>query len=422
MYTRRILDDELDELLSGVAAVSIEGPKAVGKTATALQRASTVHELDDPAQREIAAADPARLVAGDPPILIDEWQRVPESWDLVRRAVDRSADPGRFLLTGSANPKNPPTHSGAGRIVRVRMRPLSLVERSLEVPTTSLEDLITGGKPEVTGETDVGLEAYTRAIVSTGFPAIRRLEGRALRAQLESYLTRVVDKDFEELGYSVRDPDLLLRWMQAYAAASSTTSSLETIRDAATGGEESKPTRDVVLAYRAALERLWLLDPVPAWLPSRNQISRLSRPDKHQLADPGLATSLLGVSTEALLDGQEGGITLPRDGTLLGHLFESLVTQSVRVYAQASECDVRHLRTKGGRHEIDLIVVRPDQRVVAIEVKFGRTVDEGDGKHLRWLRDQIGEALLDAVIVTTGPYAYRRDDGIAVIPAALLGP
>ncbi len=420
-YKRRIVDDELDELLNGVSAVAIEGPKAVGKTATALQRARTVHELDDPAQREIAAADPARLLAGQGPVLIDEWQRLPASWDLVRRAVDRDPGPNRFLLTGSASPDTPATHSGAGRIIRVRMRPLSLAERGLARPTLSLGAMLRGERPDVTGQSSLTLGDYTREIVASGFPAVRHLSGRALRAHLESYINRVVDKDFQELGYSVRDPDLLLRWMRAYAAASSTTATLETVRDAATSGEGAKPSRDSVLAYRSALERLWLLDPVRAWLPSRNQIARLTRPDKHQLADPALAASLLGVTAEALLEGDDAGMEIPRDGTLLGHLFESLVTQSIRVYAQAREAEVRHLRTKNGRHEVDLIVVRPDQRVVALEVKLARTVSDDDVRHLRWLRGEIGDDLLDAAVITTGAHAYRREDGIAVVPAALMG-
>lgn len=421
-YIRRILDDELDELLLGLSAVAIEGPKAIGKTATALRRARTVHELDDPVQYEIAVADPERLLLGETPVLIDEWQRFPESWDLVRRAVDRDPTPNRFLLTGSTTPIAPATHSGAGRIVRLRMRPLSLAERGSGPPTVSLREILQGDRPKIDGSTAVSLRQYAEEMMCSGFPAIRRLSGRVLRAQLESYIARIVDKDFVEMGHAVRDPELLRRWMRAYAAATSTTATLETIRDAATSGEGMKPARDSVLAYRSILEKLWVLDPVPAWIPSRNQISRLSRPDKHQLADPALATALLGITSEALLAGDDGGIGLPRDGTLLGHLFESLVTQSVRVYSQAAEAEVRHLRTKNGRQEIDLIIVRADQRVVAVEVKLARVASDNDVKHLLWLREQIGSDLLDAVIVTTGPYAYRRADGIAVVPAALLGP
>jgi uncharacterized protein len=421
-YIRRVIDDELDELLTGLPAVTIEGPKAVGKTETAVQRAKTVRRFDDPAQASVARAEPARAVSGNPPVLLDEWQRVPEVWDAVRRSVDSDPRPGRFLLTGSAAPESPETHSGAGRIVRLRLRPMSLAERGLGPPTVGLRDLLDGRTGSLEGETSLGLEAYAEEIVASGFPAIRSLSGRARRAQLDSYLARVVDRDFEEVGQSVRRPDTLRRWMTAYAAASSTTATLESIRDAATPGEADKPARTTVIQYRDVLHRLWLLDPVPAWVPSRNYFSRLARPDKHQLADPALAARLLGVGVNTLVEGGEGAATVPRDGTLLGHLFEALVTLCVRVYAQAAEAEVKHLRTKGGRHEVDLIIERPDRRVLAMEVKLAGTVSDDDVRHLLWLRDRMGRDLLDAVVVTTGSAAYRRADGIGVVPAALLGP
>jgi hypothetical protein len=421
-YVRRVIDDEIDELFMGVSAIAIEGPKAVGKTATALQRARTVRRLDEPGQAALARANPARSTDGEPPVLLDEWQRVPEVWDAVRRAVDADPMPGRYLLTGSAAPDSPGTHSGAGRILRLRLRPLSLFERSVDTPTVSLAELLKGGRPPLAGETAVGLTEYVAEIVRSGFPAIRPLPARARRAQLESYLARVVDRDFQELGQSVRKPGTLRRWMAAYAAATSTTATLEAIRDAATAGEGDKPSRATVVQYRDILERLWLLDPIPAWMPTRNYFSRLAHPDKHQLADPALAATLLGVDAEALLEGAEGTVAVPRDGTLVGHLFEALVTQSVRVYAQAAEAETRHLRTKGGRQEIDLIVARADQRILAIEVKLASEVADADVKHLHWLQRQVGAGLLDAVVVTAGAAAYRRTDGIAVVPAALLGP
>ncbi len=422
VYRTRIIDEELDELLAGLSAVAIEGPKAVGKTATALQRAQTVYRLDDPAQASLGRADPARLATGAAPVLVDEWQRVPEVWDIIRRAVDEDPRPNRFLLTGSATPTSPPTHSGAGRIVRLRLRPLSLVERGLETATVSLRQLLSGGRTPVHGETPVQLTHYVEEIVASGFPAIRPLRGRARRAQLEGYIARIVDKDFHEMGRPVRKPETLRRWMAAYAAATSTTATVERIRSAATGVEGGKPARTTVASHRDTLHKLWVLDPVPAWLPSRNYFSRLAHPEKHHLVDPALAAVLLGVQADALLEGAESAVPMPRDGTLLGHLFESLVTQSVRVYAQAAEATVKHLRTKGGRHEVDLIVERPDHRVLAMEIKLGRDVSDRDVRHLHWLRDKVGSDLLDAVAVTTGSHAYRREDGIAVVPAALLGP
>jgi len=386
-----------------------------------LRRVRTTCSLDQIAPRTIAEADPDQVLAGAPPLLIDEWQRVPPVWDAVRRAVDRDRSPGRFLLTGSAGPLAPPTHSGAGRIVSIRMRPLALSERRMQTPTVSLRALVGGGSPDVTGRSDATLADYTREIVRSGFPGIRGYSGRALRAQLDSYVDHIVDRDFEEQGLKVRKPETLRRWMASYAAAVATCASYETIRDAATGGQGEKPARSTTEPYRAILERLWIVDPVPAWLPSCNHLTNLAQPPKHHLADPALAARILGLDVDALLGGEEAGPRIHAAKTLLGRLWESLVTLSLRVYAQAAEARVKHFRQRSGRHEVDLIVERADGKVLAIEVKLGGAVTDGDVRHLLWLRERIGSDLLDAVVVCTGPQAYRRKDGIAVVPAALLG-
>jgi len=425
-YRRRIVDDELDELIAGLPAIALEGPKAVGKTATALRRAATVHRLDDSAERSVAEIDTSRLVEGKRPILIDEWQRVPESFDRVRRAVDAGAPPGSFLLAGSASPAQSPTHSGAGRIVQVRLRPMALAERGIEAPTVSLGQLLKsgragGGLAPIAGRTDVNLERYVQEILASGFPGLRGLPDRLARAQLDGYIDRIIDHDFEELGRQVRRPQALRSWMRAYAAATATTASYEKIRDAATSGHGKKPTRVTAQPYREVLERLWILDPLPAWLPTRSRLARLAAPPKHHMADPALASRLLGVDADTLLNPRRGDAPIAREGMLLGALFESLVTLSVRVYAQAAEARTAHLRTWSGEREVDLIVEHGRQ-VIAIEVKLGPTPDDRDVRHLLWLRRELGDALADAIVVTTGQIAYRRADGIAVVPAALLGP
>lgn len=436
-YARRIIDAELDELVPGLAALALEGPKGVGKTATALQRARTVYRLDDRAQRLAVEAATDVALRGAAPVLFDEWQRYPPIWDDVRRAVDQGAPPGSYLLTGSAVPEQEderPTHSGAGRIVALRMRPLSLAERGLGPATVRLADLLTGTRPEVAGTTTVDVSAYAREIVASGFPGIRGLVGRARRAQLDGYLARVVDRDFEEAGHKVRRPEALRRWMRSYAAATATTATFEKIRDASTSGEGETLAKTSVLAYRDVLERLFLLEPLSGWLPSRNHLGRLAQAPRHHLADPALAARLLGVDDGALLQGAVSPLfapgvgpvdrrtrkLVPRDGTLFGQFFESLVAQSVRVYAQPAEATVHHLRTEEGRHEVDLIVQRGDQRVVAFEVKLSPVVEDRDVAHLLWLRDLLKADLLDAAVITTGQQAYRRRDGIAVIPATLL--
>ncbi len=419
-YIDRIVDGELDELVAGLPAISIEGPRAVGKTETALRRAGTVHRLDDARHQQIIRAEPERLVTGEPPILIDEWQRMPYSWDLVRRAVDRDPAAGRFLLTGSAAPAEAPTHSGAGRIVTVRMRPLSLAERRPGEATVSLSGLLSGRRSPLGGSSNMRLTDYAGEIVRSGFPGMRTLSPRLLRVQLDGYIDRIVEHDFSYLGRSVRDRRSLRNWMTAFAAATSTSASYATIRDAATPGEPDKPARSTTIAYRRILEQLWMIEEVPAWLPTRNRFARLAASPVHQLADSALAARLLGVDADALVDGVDAGPAMPRDGTLLGALFESLVTLSVRVYAQANEARVSHLRTRAGEREIDLIVERADGRVVALEVKLSALIDGNDVRHLRWLAGRIGPNLLDAAVITTGRDAYRRRDGIGVIPAVLL--
>lgn len=176
------------------------------------------------------------------------------------------------------------------------------------------------------------------------------------------------------------------------------------------------------MQYRDVLERIWVLDPVPAWLPSHNHLKRLGAASKHQLVDPALAARLIGVDADALLEGREAAFPRPRDVSLLSQLFESLVAASVRVYSQASESSIGHLRTNNGNHEVDLIVSRNDRRVIAIEVKLSQSIDDDDVRHLLWLQDTLGDDLLDAIVVHTGSEAYRRKDGIGVVPAALLGP
>lgn len=420
-YRSRVLDAQLDALMPAIAAIALDGAKAVGKTATASRRAATVFDLDRRRQRDLVLADPDRLLRAPLPVLIDEWQRVPELWDLVRRAVDDGANPASFLLTGSATAAGG-THSGAGRILRLRMRPLTLFERGFSSPTVSLTSLLAGGAASVEGSCDSYLEAYVDEIVRSGFPGIRVLTTLAREAQLDGYLERIVDRELPEVGRAVRNPGALRRWLSAYAAATSSTASYDAIRDATTPGEGSKPAKSTTIPYRDALERIWILDPLPAWLPTRNHLKQLGSAPKHHLADPALAVRLLGLDGDALLDGASVANRLQRDGTFLGALFESLVTLDVRVFAQAAGATVGHLRLHGGQHEVDLIVVRPDQRVVALEVKLSASVDEHDVRNLRWLRSAIGDDLLDAVIITTGAYAYRRPDGIAVVPAALLGP
>lgn len=414
-YQRRTIDTELDDLMSMAPAIAIDGPKGVGKTDTASRRASTEWMLDDPGQREIAAADFTFSAVPQGTLLIDEWQKLPQVWDAVRRRVDAGAEPGRFLLTGSATPTDAAgTHSGAGRILSLRMRPMALHERGAVTPTVSLAALLSGEQRAIEGESQFTVADYAESIAAGGFPGVMTAAPRVRRAMLGSYIDRIIDRELPDSGFRVRRPEVLRRWLAAYAAAVSTTTAYSKILDATTGGDGSQPAKTTTMAYREHLTRLWLLDPVPGWLPAHNGLRRLQEAPKHHLADPALAARLLGLSAGSLV-GRTGS-------HMLGPLFESLVTLSVKVAAQAAEARVRHLRMYGGDREVDLIVEGVDGQVVGCEVKLAPSVSPADVRHLLWLRDQIPDRIADLVVVTTGTTAYRRPDGIAVVPLALLGP
>lgn len=419
-YRKRIIDEELRQLVNGVPAYAIEGPKAVGKTTSAEQIASAMLALDEAAQRELAEADADALLRRlEKPVLIDEWQRYPPIFDAVRRIVDKTRKNGQFILTGSATPHDSPTHTGAGRLVRIRMRPLAFGERGLIDPTLSLRDLLDGKEPKADGRSGLALENYVNELLQSGFPAIRELPPNMAARQLASYVEHIVTKDVKEAGHFERRPAAMREWLRAYAAATSTTASWETIRDAASPGRSGRPTRKTATDYREALQALWIVDPIDAWHPSGSLLRGLGAAPKHHLADPALACAALGATRTKLLQ-TEKPIVIPPDGTFLGNLFESLVALSIRVYAQASEAEVHHFRTYEGTREVDFIVSRGAE-FVAIESKLAPSVGADDVKHLLWLKKQCGENMVAGMVVTTGKVAYRRTDGIYVVPLALLG-
>jgi predicted AAA+ superfamily ATPase len=420
-YLPRTIDQELSHVLATVPAVALDGAKGVGKTASASRVAGSVLSLDDPDQIELLRARPGLLLDSTRPVLVDEWQRHPSVWDRVRRAVDSGAADGSFVLTGSATP-SAPTHSGAGRIARLRMRPLGFHERPVWTPSVSLAALAAGTKPPLDGSSPVTLDGYAEQIVLSGFPGINRRAVPDAALLLDGYVTQMAEHDFRELGHVVRRPEALRAWLVAYAAATASTASYEEITAAATPGLANKPARTATQVYRDVLKRLWLLDQLPPWQASGSALGALAQKPKHFLADPALAARLLGVSAGALTGGPQPGALPARRGTLIGALFEHLVVLTCQVLAQPLRLRLSHLRTTRGEHEVDLILEREDGRVVAVEVKLAPVPDSHDVAHLRWLQDKLGDRLVDALVVNTGTAAYRRPDGIGVTPLALLGP
>ncbi|MDE1558362.1 MULTISPECIES: ATP-binding protein [Actinotignum] len=413
-YHERAIDKRLDALLPEVPAIAIDGAKGVGKTATALQRANTVWLLDRPETQYVAAADPDFTTVPPGTLLLDEWQKVPAVWDSVRRQVDGGAPAGRFLLTGSAMPFDASgLHSGAGRVFSLRLRPMALFERELVEPSVSFGELLRNPNQGIAGHTDFALPDYCRAIARSGFPGIMTKSAEVTQELLDSYLRLIIDRDLPDYGATVRRPEVLHRWLAAYAAASSLTTSYANLLDATTGGDGTQPAKSTTITYREHLTALWILDPIPGWAPAGTALKRLQLAPKHQLADPALALRLLNLNETTLLGA--------RGQKFLGQLFESLAALSVRVAAEANRARVFHLRTRNGDHEVDLIAEGPSGEIAGVEVKLANAISEHDVQHLLWLRKQIPEHDPLLMVLNTGAQAYRRPDGIYVIPLALLG-
>lgn len=412
-YLRRYVDRELDEL-AGSPAIAVDGAKGVGKSETATRRVDAVYRLDRANERELLNAKLDELLVTSKSLCLDEWQHLPEVWNAVRRKVDEHTET-RYLLTGSATPRSDSdTHSGAGRILSLRMRPLSLAERAGTTPTVWIDDLF-AGNAEITGETSWSISNYAEAICSTGLPGICELRGRSHRQAVAFYIQRVIDRDVPDQGLMVRKPGSMRAWWAAYAAASSTTTAYNKILDAAMPADTGKISKDAALGYRDVLTQLWLLDPIPAWFPNRSPFKKLTSGPKHQVFDPGIAAALLNTTPDMLISKDPGS------WELFGQLFESLATLTVRSAGQAAEAHTAHLRTQSGQHEVDLILERYDGKVLAFEAKLTPTPTDRDTRHLHWLGEQLGERLVDKVIITTGTHAYRRPDGVAIVPLALLG-
>ncbi len=409
------MDRELGARLSAVGAVVIEGPRACGKTATARQVAASEVLLDVDAQaRQAIAIDPALVLEGATPRLIDEWQIEPTIWNHVRRAIDDRSDPGQFVLTGSAVPADDITrHAGAGRITRLRMRPMSLFETGHSAGSISLAELLEG---RVSPSSDPGLTVagIAEALALGGWPGLR---GRGMPDGLlavRDYLDEIARVDIGRMDGTHRDPNRVARLFASLARNVATHAAATTLaRD--TGGADGPLKDDTVREYLGALERLMVIEDQPAWAPHLRSSYRLRTAPKRHFVDPSLAVAALRATPDRLLD----------DLNLLGFLFESLVVRDLRVYAQAADGRVLQYRDNGGL-EVDAIVETGDGRWMAFEVKLGQgQIDDAAASLMRFAKRidtaRCGSPALLGVIVATG-YGYRREDGVAVIPIGALGP
>jgi hypothetical protein len=395
--------------------VVVEGPKACGKTLTARQLAASEVLLDvDSNARATIAVEPALVLEGATPRLLDEWQVEPAIWNHVRRAVDERRRPGQFILTGSAVPADDVVrHTGAGRLTRLQMRPMSLFELERGNGGVSLAGLLAGA-PASTADPGLTVADIAEEIARGGWPGFRDLPlDDALRA-VRDYLEEIRRVDISRVGQHARDPEKVGRLLRSLARNVATYASATTLAKDS-GGADGALKDDTVRAYLDALGRLKIVEDQPAWASHLRSKDVLRRAAKRHFTDPSLAVAALRATPDALLG----------DLNLLGFLFESLVVRDLRIYAQA--CDAHVLQYRDSRKlEVDVIVEANDGRWAAFEVKLGPAQVDDAARTLSTFAGRIdttrsGEPACLGVIVASG-YGYRREDGIDVIPLGALRP
>lgn len=415
-YWPRIADQILDRALRTSGAVQIVGAKWCGKTATAEQRSASQVFLQDPDEGPplLALADvrPSLILDGAEPRLIDEWQMAPQLWDAVRFAVDRENRKGRFILTGSATPKKRPQHTGVGRISRMHMRPMSLYESKESTGAISLEQLFAGDHV-IEALVSTTIEDIAYMLCRGGWPgAVVDADRDIALEQAKNYVDELLDSDIDELDDRKRNSTWLRAIMRSYARNISTEASQATI---AADMQGEPPSENTVADYLDALKRAYVTEDLPAWNPRlRSKTAVRTSPTRH-FCDPSIAAAMLGVNPKRLVF----------DFNTFGLLFESLCIRDLRVYASALRGSVYHYRDKTGL-EADAIIVLDDGRWGAIEVKLGAKQIEEGAKHLLKLADRVSiekEGAPSFLMVLTGQQAaYRRNDGVLVVPIATLMP
>lgn len=409
-YLPRLIDAVLREVLAEVPAVMVAGPRACGKTTSAAQVAASTIRLDrtDEAAAVRADVDAALMVPSEEePVLIDEWQFVPEILGAVKRAVDHTDRPSRFLLTGSASADlGPAGWAMTGRVLKVKM--WGLTEREVAASTTAqsiIDRLFSGGISDIAAPTDQpGLRGYVERSLRGMLPAVALGSSDRIRhRRLGAYLDQIVLRDVTELG-DRRDPRLLKRYVSAIAANTAGAVEHKTLYDAA--GID----RRTATVYDTLLEGLFVSEQIPAW--SSNRLNRLTRTSKRYLVDPSFVVPLVGVDARSIV----------RSADLLGRVMDTFVLAQLRPELEVCLPGVTicHVRQEGGYREVDLILEASDGRVVAIEVKAGSAPDRSDSKHLEWLRDKIGDQFVCGVVFHSGTRPFKLDDRIYALPISTI--
>ena len=419
-YRNRVVDSILQEKLEGKGAVLIEGPKWCGKTTTAEQIAKSVLYMDDPQSKEqninMAALNPKRLLSGETPRLIDEWQIAPKLWDAIRFEVDHRDDLGQFVLTGSAVPPDTKeiTHSGTGRFSWLMMRPMSLYESGESTGEVSLSRLFEG-KGEVDGESKLDLERIAFLICRGGWPRSIDMRDKIALNQAIDYYDAVVHSDINRADGVEKNPERVKRLMRSLARNQGQQIANTAIAADIAVNDESTINQETVAGYISALKKIFVVEDMPAWNPNLRSKSAIRTSDTRYFVDASIAAAALGIGPNDLIN----------DLNTMGFLFETMCVRDLRVYAEALGGSVYHFRNKAGL-ECDAVVHLRNGSYGLIEIKLGgeKLIREGV-ETLTSLTESIDtskmkEPAFRMILTAADQYAYRREDGICIVPVGCL--
>ena len=419
-YKNRIVDKILEKKLKGKGAVLIQGPKWCGKTTTAEQISKSILYMTKPDEKEqnltMADINPSLLLQGEVPRLIDEWQIAPKIWDAIRYEIDHRNAEGQFILTGSSVPAkmDDVTHSGTGRFAWLLMRPMSLYESGESTGEVSLKELFDGTK-KIEGTNKLDLEKIAYLVCRGGWPRSIFMDEEIALEQAYDYYDAVVRRDISEADGISRNPERVKNLMRSYARNIGTQASNDTLRNDMIANDSSSLDTDTVLSYVNALKKIFVIEESPAWNPNLRSKTAIRTSDTRYFIDPSIAVASLGLGPNDLIN----------DLNTFGLLFETLCIRDLRVYADGIKGKVYHYRDANDL-ECDAVIHLRDSSYGLIEIKLGgdNLINEGV-QTLKKLESRIDTTKMKnpsflLVLTAIGQYAYRREDGVYVVPIGCL--
>ena len=419
-YRARIVDDMLKDKLESKGAVVIEGPKWCGKTTTAMQVAGSILRMDEPSKREtniqMSEIDPGRLLKGNVPRLIDEWQIAPKLWDAARYEVDTRGEEGQFILTGSAVPieSREITHSGTGRFTWLMMRPMSLFESGDSTGEVSLNQLF-GNPSVIDGMNNLSIEKLAFLICRGGWPHAIGMKEKPALLQAEDYYEAVIKSDINRADGVSKNPERVKRLMRSFARNQGTQISNTMLRDDIISNDTESLNEDTIASYINALKNIFVVEDMPAWNPNLRSKTSIRTSDTRYYVDPSIAVAALGI----------GPKDLTNDLNTMGLLFETLCVRDLRVYAESIGGNVLHYRDKSGL-ECDTVIHLKNGRYGLVEIKLGgQKFIEDAAENLKSLSNKIDTSKMPApsflmIVIGIGEFAYKREDGIFIVPIGCL--